>query len=111
MKPMIANLEKLLGGPRDGALLRLSLGNAWLEEDATRAADYYRDALQHDREYSAAWKGLGKALEKADDPSGALAAYREGMATAAARGDRQAEKEMTVFARRVEKRLDAADDA
>ena len=28
---IIANLEKLLGGPRDGALLRYSLGNEYLK--------------------------------------------------------------------------------
>jgi predicted TPR repeat methyltransferase len=105
MKPMIANLEKLVGGPRDGALLRLSLGNAWLDEDAARAADCYREALGFDAQFSAAWKGLGKALEKAGDDAGALAAWRDGIAAAAKRGDRQAEKEMAVFARRVEKRL------
>ena len=30
---IIANLEKMLGGPRDGALLRFSLGNAALSDD------------------------------------------------------------------------------
>ena len=29
--PIIANLEKLLDGPRDGALLRYSLGSEWLK--------------------------------------------------------------------------------
>jgi len=106
MKPMIENLEKLVGGPRDGALLRLSLGNAWLDEDAAKAAGYYRAALDFDPDYSAAWKGLGRALERAGDDAGALAAFRDGIAAAARRGDRQAEKEMTVFARRTEKRLD-----
>lgn len=106
MKPIIANLEKLVGGPRDGALLRLSLGNAWLSEDVARAVEHYRAALAFDADYSAAWKGLGKALEQAGDDPGALAAWRDGIAAAARRGDRQAEKEMTVFARRIEKRLD-----
>ena len=31
MTAIIANLEKMLGGPRDGALLRYSLGNEWLK--------------------------------------------------------------------------------
>ena len=31
MAAIIANLEKMLGGPRDGALLRYSLGNEWLK--------------------------------------------------------------------------------
>lgn len=108
MKPMIARLEKLLDGPRDGALLRFSLGNAWLPDDPVRAAAYFRAALGFDAHYSAAWKGLAKALEQCGDDAAALAAYRDGVAAAAQRGDRQAEKEMTVFARRIEKRLGTA---
>lgn len=105
MNPMIEKLEKLLGGPRDGALLRLSLGNAWLADNAARAAEHFRAALDFDATYSAAWKGLGKALEQCGEEAKALNAYRDGIAAAAQRGDRQAEKEMSVFARRIEKRL------
>lgn len=108
MKPMITNLEKLIGGPRDGALLRLSLGNAWLENDPVKAVEHYRAALGFDAGYSAAWKGLAKALEQSGDDAAALAAYHDGIAAATGRGDRQAEKEMTVFARRIEKRLGGA---
>lgn len=103
--PMIANLEKLLDGPRDGALLRFSLGNAWLGEDPARAAGYYRDAVSRDPHYSAAWKGLGKALHAAGALADALAAYQDGIAVAEARGDIQAAKEMKVFAKRVEKAI------
>ena len=37
----------------------------------------------------------------------ALAAYREGIVVAQARGDKQAAKEMTVFAKRLEKQFGA----
>lgn len=103
MKPMIENLEKLLDGPRDGAMLRFSLGNAWLDQDAGRAAGYYREAVERDRNYSAAWKGLGRALALAGQTADALEAYRQGIAIAEARGDLQAAKEMKVFARRLER--------
>jgi hypothetical protein len=43
-----------------------------------------------------------------DDPREALLAYTRGIAAAQKKGDRQAEKEMTVFARRIEKRLGGA---
>jgi hypothetical protein len=33
MNPRIESLEKMLGGPRDGALLRFSLGNEYLKAD------------------------------------------------------------------------------
>ncbi len=99
-------LEKLIGGPRDNALLRYSLGNEYLKQgDAARAAEHLRRAVEHDTQYSAAWKLLGKALTEAGDGSAALAAYRHGIEVSTERGDVQAAKEMTVFARRLEKAL------
>ena len=101
---MISNLEKLLGTPRDGALLRYSLGLEHAKAgNLERAVGYYRDALARDPLYSAAWKALGKALDDLDRPAEALEAYRQGIEAAKQKGDRQAEKEMTVFARRIEK--------
>jgi tetratricopeptide (TPR) repeat protein len=103
---MISSLEKLLGTPRDGALLRYSLGVEYAKAgNPARAAEHLREAVARDPLYSAACKQLGKALADADRPDEALAAYREGIAAAQKKGDRQAEKEMTVFARRLEKRL------
>ena len=105
---IITRLEQLLGGPRDGALLRYSLGNEWLKAgDAQRAVAYLRAALERQPDYSAAWKLLGKALTVAGDPPAALAAYEAGIAAATARGDIQAAKEMTVFARRLQRGLSA----
>ena len=100
---MISELEKLLGTPRDGALLRYSLGLEYAKAGNTdRAIEYLRDAVARDPLYSAAWKALGKALTEAS-PAEALAAYEKGIAAAKQRGDRQAEKEMTVFAKRLRK--------
>jgi Tfp pilus assembly protein PilF len=102
--PLIASLRQQCGGPRDGALLRFSLGNALLSDgDASAAADELRRALTFDPTYSAAWKLLGKACLQADQPEAAADAWRSGIAAAAQRGDKQAEKEMTVFLRRLEK--------
>lgn len=105
---VLDNLEKLLGGPRDNALLRYSLGNECLKlGEAQRAAEYYRSAIEKDATYSAAWKMLGKALAEAQRPQEALEAWRHGIEVAEARGDKQAAKEMAVFARRAEKALGA----
>jgi tetratricopeptide (TPR) repeat protein len=105
---VLENLEKLLGGPRDNALLRYSLGNECLKRGETeRAAAYYRAALEKDGSYSAAWKMLGKALSEAQRPREALEAWRRGIEVAEGRGDKQAAKEMAVFARRAEKALGA----
>ena len=103
--PAIASLEKLLGTPRDGALLRFSLGLEYSKiENTGKAIEYFRHAVARDAAYSAAWRALGKALESAGQPAEALAAYRDGIAAARKKGDKQAEKEMTVFARRIERK-------
>ena len=101
-----ADFEAMLAQGRDNALLRFSLGNAYLKQgDAARAAEHLRRAVEHDPTYSAAWKLLGKALADSGAPDAALAAYRQGIAAAEARGDLQAAREMAVFARRIEKQL------
>jgi Flp pilus assembly protein TadD len=101
---MISQLEKLLGTPRDGALLRYSLGVEHAKAgNRERAIEYLREAVTRDPLYSAAWKALGNALAEAQRPEEALLAYRQGIEAAKKKGDRQAEKEMTVFARRLEK--------
>ena len=103
--PAITRLEKLLGTPRDGALLRFSLGLECVKAgEAEKAVGFFRDAVAKDPGYSAAWRALGKALESVGRSDEALAAYRDGVAAAHRKGDKQAEKEMTVFARRIEKR-------
>jgi len=105
--PLIANLEKLLGSPRDGALLRYSLGTEYLKAgEPARAIAHLREAVARDASYSAAWKALGHALADAGEDADALAAWQAGIRAAQARGDRQAEKEMTVFARRLERKRD-----
>jgi Tfp pilus assembly protein PilF len=101
---MIPQLEKLLGTPRDGALLRYSLGVEYAKAGNTaRAVEYLREAVARDPLYSAAWKMLGKSLVEMHLPADALAAYERGIAAAQQKGDRQAEKEMTVFAKRLRK--------
>lgn len=101
---MIPQLEKLLGTPRDGALLRYSLGLEYAKAgDKDKAVQYLRDAVERDPLYSAAWKVLGKTLAESGKTEEALSAYEKGVAAAQKKGDRQAEKEMTVFAKRLEK--------
>jgi len=102
MNPRIESLEKMLDGPRDGALLRFSLGNEYLKAgDPAAAEKCFQAAVDRDPNYSAAWKALGKALNEAGDAAGAVAAYEQGIAVAEARGDVQAAKEMRVFAKRI----------
>jgi tetratricopeptide (TPR) repeat protein len=103
---MISGLEKLLGTPRDGALLRYSLGLEYRKAGSLdKALEHLEEAVRRDPLYSAAWKALGKLLTELERPAQALEAYRKGIEAAASKGDRQAEKEMAVFARRLERTL------
>jgi Tfp pilus assembly protein PilF len=96
--------EALLAAGKDNALLRFSLGLAYLNaKDAARAAPHLRAAVAHDPGYSAAWKLLGRALADTGETDAARDAYRRGIEAAEANGDKQAAKEMTVFLRRLEK--------
>ena len=105
---VIANLQKLIGTPRDGALLRFSLGNEYLKLfDAQSAQLHLAEAVARDPAYSAAWKLLGRALAESGQEEAALATWRQGIAVAAKKGDRQAAKEMTVFAKRIQKQLES----
>ena len=104
--PGLENFLAILASGRDNALLRFSLGNEYLKQgDTAKAAEHLRHAVEHDPNYSAAWKLLGRALTDAAAWSEALAAYQQGIAVAEARGDKQAAKEMGVFAGRIEKQL------
>jgi Tfp pilus assembly protein PilF len=101
---MISQLEKLLGTPRDGALLRYSLGLEYQRQgDLERAISHLREAVARDPLYSAAWKLLGRTLVEAGRKDEALESFKQGIAVAEKKGDKQALKEMTVFARRLEK--------
>lgn len=104
---LIARLRAQLGGPRDGALLRFSLGTALLSNgDPCGAVAAFREAVGFDETYSAAWKMLGKALADAGDARAAADAYRQGLDVARERGDKQVEKEIGVFLRRLQKSVD-----
>jgi len=104
--PSLESLEKLVGTPRDGALLQFSLGMEYLKLDnIEKAIAHLRNSVARDAGYSAAWRALGKALDSAGNSGDALDAYRKGIAAAHGKGDKQAEREMTVFARRIEKRI------
>lgn len=111
MNPRIEALEKMIGGPRDGALLRYSLGTEYLKAAAPGlAAESFGAAVERDPKYSAAWKMLAKALAEDGQTEKALATYERGIEVAQTQGDMQAAKEMTVFAKRLRKQLEGGAD-
>jgi predicted Zn-dependent protease len=101
---LLTNFENLLAQGKDGPLLRFALGNEHLKAgEPARAAEHLLRATALDPDYTAAWKLLGRALAEAGRETDALAAYTKGIEVAARRGDKQAQKEMQVFMRRIQR--------
>jgi len=101
---MLESLEKMLAQGIDNPLLRFGLGKGYLDAgDAPRAVEHLQRCVEFDPNYSAAWKLLGKALQAAGDTDGARQAWTLGLEAARRHGDRQAEKEMAVFLKRLDR--------
>lgn len=100
---MIKSLEKLLAEGKDSSVLRLSLGNAYVDKNPLRATEHLRKALAMDGENPAIWKALGKALSALGEIHEAQMTYAKGIAVAEKKGFVQAAKEMKVFLRRLQK--------
>ena len=99
---LIDNMENMLANGQDNALLRFSLGQAWYKDkNFSKAIEHLARAVEHDPEYSAAWKIYGKALAEGGQTDAAIQAYTKGIEVAEAKGDKQAAKEMQVFLKRL----------
>lgn len=71
MNEMTQRLEGLLASGKDSALMRCTLGKAYLDGDAPAVAhSHLQRATELDPGYSVAWKLLGRALLALDDASG-----------------------------------------
>jgi len=98
----IADLEKMIATGRDSALLRLTLARLLAREELwERSAEHLQSALTQDPAYTAAWKELGQVLRAQGQNDAAAAAWQKGIEIAQTNGDKQAEKEMGVFLRRL----------
>ena len=101
---LIENLENLLAKGQDTALLRFSLGQAYLQAGQSEAAtEHLAQAISLDPHYSAAWKLYARVLADSGRIAEAVAAYEHGITIAQMRGDIQAAKEMKVFLKRLKK--------
>lgn len=105
---MLESLEKMLAKGVDNSLLRFGLGKGYLDlGENAKAAEHFTRCVAFDPKYSAAWKLLGKAhLAQADYPA-ARQAWEQGLEAARAHGDKQAEKEMTVFLKKLDRQQPA----
>lgn len=87
----------------DDPVVRFGLAAAYLEAgQAENAVREYEETIRLKPDYSAAHRGLGRALERAGRREEALAAYRKGLEVAARTGDLQTKKEIEVFVHRLE---------
>lgn len=110
MTDRIDALLQMLDKGHESALLRFSLGMELAESgNHAAAAEHLSRSVELDRNYSAAWKLLGKSLDEVGRPDEAADAFAQGIAVATENGDRQAAREMTVFLRRVRSRRSTDD--
>jgi Tfp pilus assembly protein PilF len=101
---MLESLEKMLAKGVDNSLLRFGLGKGYLDQgENAKAAEHFQRCVEFDPKYSAAWKLLGKAHLALADVAAARQAWERGLEAARAHGDKQAEKEMTVFLKKLER--------
>ncbi|MBX4137419.1 hypothetical protein LOY39_00065 [Pseudomonas rhodesiae] len=101
---MLEPLEKMLAKGVDNSLLRFGLGKGYLDlKDNAKAAEHLQRCVGFDPKYSAAWKLLGKAQLGLGDNTAARQAWEKGVEAAQAHGDKQAEKEMMVFLKKLDR--------
>jgi len=101
---MRESLEKMLAKGVDNPLLRFGVGKAGLDEgNGAEAAEHLARCVEQDPKYSAASKLLGKAHQLQGDLAAARRAWEDAIVAAQAHGDKQAEKEMTVFLKKLNK--------
>ncbi|MBB4813176.1 MULTISPECIES: tetratricopeptide repeat protein [Pseudomonas] len=101
---MLESLEKMLAKGVDNSLLRFGLGKGYLDlKDNAKAAEHLQRCVGFDPKYSAAWKLLGKAQLGLGDNTAARQAWEKGVEAAQAHGDKQAEKEMMVFLKKLDR--------
>ena len=101
---MLDKLEAMLASGQDTAALRFALANGYFREsDNERAIEHAQVAVTLDPDYSAAWRLLGQAQVAAGLAAAAATSFERGIEVAQQAGDRQVEKEMQVFLRRLQK--------
>jgi Tfp pilus assembly protein PilF len=105
---VLDKLEAMLASGQESAGLRFALATAYFREnDSARAIAHARVAVTLAPDYSAAWRLLGQAQAAAGEDFDAAASFERGIEVAQQAGDRQVEKEMQVFLRRLRKRDDS----
>ncbi len=98
-------LEKMLAAGQDSAMLRFGLGSAYFNEKAyQKAIPHLKSCIEQDADYSAAYKLLGRSLIATGANEDARGYLEKGLMIAHAKGDKQTEKEISVFLKRLQSR-------
>lgn len=96
-------IENMIAKGRDSYEARLAAGQARLRAgELNRAIEHLERALEFKPAQTMAWQELGKARQQLGDVDGARDAWQRGREVAARNGDKQAEKVMGVWLRRLE---------
>lgn len=86
-------------------LVHYGLGGEYMKRGLYReAVACFEKVIALKPDYSAAYRELGRALEKAEDIDAAIRIYNKGKEVASSRGDGQTVKEIDVFLNRMMKR-------
>ncbi|HMA98665.1 MAG TPA: tetratricopeptide repeat protein [Wenzhouxiangella sp.] len=97
-------IESLIENGRDSYEARLAAGQARLKQgDLVEAIAHLEKAVEFRADQTMAWQELGKAHRDQGDGQAALAAWTKGVEVARSNGDKQAEKVMSVWLRRLDR--------
>ncbi len=97
-------IEKLIESGRDGYEARLAAGQARQKAgDLERAIEHFEAATAFKPGHTMAWQALGRVRHEQGDIERAKKAWERGLAAARANGDKQSEKVLVVWLRRLER--------
>lgn len=97
----IEGLEEIVADDPDDHTARFMLATELAKAGRHAVAiPHFQAVIAADPDYTAAYRGLGRALVATGDTDGARSAFTTGLAVADRTGDYQSGKEMEVFLRR-----------
>ena len=103
----IQQIEGILKTSPDNEVLQYTLGLEYLNRgDSEDAIRPLRTAIRLKPDYSAAYRELGKALARSGSKKEAVQIYQTGIEVAERQGDIQTAKEMKVFLKRLDTKID-----
>lgn len=101
---MLERLEAMLAQGQDNQLLRFGLGSVYFGQKSYRNALFHlKVCIEQEPTHSAAWKLLGRSYQALGLDDDAIRVYQQGLKVAQTNGDKQVEREITVFLKKLTK--------